>query len=270
MYQLKDLVILILYIFIFVDVFLKGNIIISAIVFILVFNYLKSRKILYSIEKHHHEQMYSQRNDFINSLNHDLRIPIIAQIRALELVKNRILGEINSAQEDMLYQIERSCKCVLNLTSLMINNYKIENNVYTLKFEKVNISDIIISCFDELSVLSSEKNITFEYQSEKKNADIMADRDELKKVILNILLLQISNANLGEKISVIISLINNKIKLTISTDNRTFYVNPENSVYTSVGHNIKMAFCKKIIAIHNGKLLENEDNSFSCEFPQIA
>ena len=272
MSQLKNLATMLMFLYILVVVSSSRNIIAILILIILSISYFCTNLKLCNSQALQKNELVCQRDVFINSLSHDLRIPIIAQIRALELVKNQKFGEINNAQKDIINQIEQSCRCILNLTSLMINTYKMENNSYKLLYERFNISDVIVSCFDELLPLASEKKITFEYSSDNKNLNIIADREELKKVILNLLASVISNSCIGQKISVILSLVKNKIKLTISSNNKEICTNFEyNSPFTSVGHAIRMGFCKKIIETHHGKIIENNKNgSFSFEIPQYG
>lgn len=271
MIQLKDLVITIMYLYIFVIILPEKNLIATSFLLILFICYFTQSIKNKEFNKNLRRYLSAQKERFINIISHDLRIPIIAQIRALDIVNSEKLGSLNDTQKNMLIEIEDSCKCVLNLMSMMINTYKMENNSYKLIYEKFNLSDLIVSCFDELLSQATEKNITFEYKNLNKNQNITADKTELRKVIINILSASILNAHIGEKISIIINNTNNKIRLIISGyDNQTYKNNSFNSYYTSIGHDIRFKFCKKIIENHNGKIIQNINNSFGFEIPQFA
>lgn len=266
MSQLKDLAIIMMYIYIFVVILLQNNLqgvfIIGFLGLVLINTKNNNRKL---IKKY----LQKQREGYINALSHDLRIPVIAQIRALELINNEKFGTLNPTQKDILLQVEESCKCALNLMSLMINTYNMENRSYILKYEKFNIKEVVISCFEELSQKAKGKNITFEYITSGM-LNIEADKTELKKVILNVLCSAISNAYTGEKISVTICTSSKNIRLTITGEgeNRFYSDTYLSSPYTSVGENIRMGFCKKIIETHKGKILNSgNNNSFSFELP---
>ena len=268
MRQLKDLAIMMMYIYIFMIAISEKNFTAILIMFILCINYIYSNEKIYSFKKLLIKKINNQKDNFINILNHDLRIPIIAQVRALELLSKEKTGKLNHFQKDLISQTEQSCRYILNLTSLIINTYKIENNSFKLIYEKFNISDIIISCFDELLPTASEKNITFEYDSNNKDIFIVADKIELKRVLLNLLVTQITYACKGDKLSVILFAEGNKIRLTITTDNLGCEYADKDTPYTEVGHTIRMGYCKKIIENHHGKIVEDTPkNSFSFEIP---
>lgn len=271
MSQLKIYAVMLMYLYIMLFAINNGNttaVIIAGILFI-----IYAKTVLYTNRSNVNLKirLNRQREYFINSLSHDLRIPTIAQIRALDLVKSEKFGVLNDVQKDMLEQIEESCKCILNLLSLMINTYSMEKNNYKLIYEKINLAEIISSCFDELYPKAAEKQITFEYDSKIKNLYITADKAELKKVIINILLNSISNAYTGEKISITAKSGYKKIRFTFSCKNKAKYFSDNESNYTSVGQSIIMSFCKKIIEIHKGKIIENNNlNSFSFELPEYS
>ena len=272
MSQLKDLAIMMMYLYIFVSAISEKNISAIIILITLIINYSNVIYKIKSFNRKIKEQLSSQREFFISALNHDLRIPTIAQIRALELIRSDKFGILSDSQKEIIANTEDSCRCILNLISLMINTYRIDNNCYKLIYERFNLSDLIISCFNELIPQASQKKITFEYNNTNKNTNIIADKTEVRKVIMNVLTASISGSNIGEKISLILSATDNNIRLTIETEN-TLYKNIYiNSQYSSIGQSIRMIFCKKIIETHHGKIIENNsnNNSFTFELPKNA
>ena len=260
---LKKLAVTMMYIYIFVFAIYNHNLIIIAFLIFININYVKNKS---KLQKDYKFNLNRQRKNFINVLNHELRIPIIAQIRALELINNENSGIVGNSQKELLTQMERSSKCLLNLMSLLINIYSMENNEYKLINEKFNISDMIKSCINELIPFAEEKNITFEYSNRSKNSNIIADKEELKKVIYNILSTSITNAFFGEKIFIIITSYNNSIRITVKGDNRS--ISQIETSYSPVGNNIRIDFCKKIIDFHHGKVISNDD-SFAFELPML-
>lgn len=215
----------------------------------------------------------SQRDNFIDSLSHDLRVPVIALLRIVELINNGHFGELNITQKNMMNQAEQSCKCILNLIALLINTYSFENESRHLLYEKFNISDLIINCFNELMNEAKEKNITFTFENIYKNLYIKADKEEIKNVLNNIIKTSIINANSGNTIRVKIKPYNKKIRLEISniTSNIENIEGIFQDKYTSIGESIRMHFCKKIIETHHGHILtaNNRLNSYIFELPQM-
>lgn len=273
MYQLKDLAVMMMYIYIFVITINENNIIAISILIFLGIILFKQNIGIKNSDKITKQTLCNQRKIFIDLISHDLRIPIIAQIRALDLINNEKFGTLNSTQKEMLTQINDSCKCILNLMSLMINTYNLENKSYKLVYENFNIFDAVTTCFDDLLKEAKDKNITFEYNSDNKNINITADKEEFKKVIINILSSAILNAYTKENIVVSVKSFKNKIRLTVAGENENkFYPNTYlKTQFTSIGQNIRMGFCKKIIETHKGKIINCKNkNSFSFELPKFA
>jgi signal transduction histidine kinase len=273
MSQLKNLAFTMMYIYIFVFALSERNILAVIVLILLGINYFRKAIRIKHYDKKLKKCLNLQREAFVNTLSHDLRIPIIAQIRALDILMGNKLGCLNDMQAEMISNVQDSGKCVLNLISLMINTYKIENNSYKFVYEKFNLADVIISCFDELLSQASEKNIIFDYAKINRNLCIVADKSELRKVILNLLLSSIISAKSGQRISVETCSINNKVRLSVSSSGENNLYTDINSIssYSFVGQKIRMGFCKKIIENHEGRILNNTGkNSFSFELPQAC
>ena len=194
------------------------------------------------------ECLKKQRENFINIVTHDLRIPVIAQIRALDILNNDSIGNLSKTQKEIIEQIKNSCNCNLNLMSLLINTYNLENNNYSFCYEKFNISDVIISCFNELSNDATEKNITFEYCLESNNIYITGDKKEIKKVFYNLISTALATSKFGTKVTVIFKRIGAKIRFGIySSDKNNNFTELTNNMYATIGQNIKLNFCEKIM-----------------------
>ena len=55
-----------------------------------------------------------QRETYISTLSHDLKIPTLAQIRALELIVNEKMGKINDGQREILnLTLDSSTVCMI-------------------------------------------------------------------------------------------------------------------------------------------------------------
>ena len=217
------------------------------------------------------ECLKKQRENFINIVTHDLRLPVLAQIRALDILNNELIGNLSGEQKEMISQIKSSCVSNLNLMSLLINTYNIENNNYKLFYEKFNISDIIISCFNELSNEATEKNVIFEYFLGKENISMIGDKNEIKKVFFNLISTALATSKFGTKVSVVLKKSGRKIRFCIfSSDSDNNFTDFTNRMYSAIGQCIKLNFCEKVIKNHNGQIIkQKQKNTFIFELPNM-
>ena len=69
------------------------------------------------------------RNFFIETIKHDLKTPVIAQIRILDLLLVGRFGKLNKKQEEIICETLDSCKYMYKILSDIIHSYKFENNI---------------------------------------------------------------------------------------------------------------------------------------------
>ena len=69
------------------------------------------------------------RNIFIETIKHDLKTPVIAQIRILDLLLVGRFGKLNKEQEDIICATLDSCKFMYKVLSDIIYSYKFKNNI---------------------------------------------------------------------------------------------------------------------------------------------
>uniref|UniRef100_UPI004025C157 PAS domain-containing protein n=1 Tax=Candidatus Stercorousia sp. TaxID=3048886 RepID=UPI004025C157 len=90
-----------------------------------------------------------QRETYISTLSHDLKIPTLAQIRALELLVNEKMGKINDQQRELLNLTLDSCYCMYDMLSTLLTTYKFENNDIVLNYEKIQMLKVLDESFSK-------------------------------------------------------------------------------------------------------------------------
>ncbi len=218
-------------------------------------------------------KFFKEKELFIHILGHDFRVPVIAQIRGLDLV----LQKSFVVQEDdfLLDEINKSCKYTLDMVTMLMNIYKIENGEIILNYENINLRECFTTILDEFSDCIESKNINIVF--DVGNESIYADKTYFIKA-LRILINTVLRYSANNKTVSITLLKNiNGMKLTLkyvgnslSQDeySRLFELNP---TYSAVGQGIQMYLCKKIIDLHNGKIKFcpklNQNNDFDVILP---
>ena len=229
------------------------------------------------------KEIERQKEYFMETLIHDLKVPTIAQLRGLELLQKGTFGMVNNDQKEILSNITDSCQYILTMISMVLNTYRFENGKNSLYYEKFDLVDIVIQSFEEVAKTAKEKDISFVYQAGEGDTNLEADKEEMKKVVTNLLSNAVVYSNRGEKIIVQIENENNSLKLSITSKGislssrecrNLFERSSENNPkFGTVGHGIGLYLCKKIIDMHNGKIFASTDgnmlNTFSFIVPQF-
>ena len=169
------------------------------------------------------------------------------------------------------------------MISMVLNTYRFETKQNHLYYEKFDLSQVVVESFEKASKEAKEKEIQFVYKSTNDNTFLEADREEIKKVVINLLNNAIVYSSRGEKIVVCVENENNNLKFSVTSRGislsnkeclnlfeRTSEKNPK---FSTVGHGISLYLCKKIIDVHNGKIYASTDgdlvNTFTFVVPQF-
>lgn len=219
------------------------------------------------------QELIKQREYFIKTLSHDLRVSTLAQIRGLDL-----LQKTGSADKELVSNISDSCKYTFDMITMLLKTYRYENGEAVLNYEKFNFSDVIKLCCCNLEIDAKEKGVDIIVDIEKTFV-LDADKCEISKAIMSLISTSIFNSERDKSLLINVKQHYNNLNVSITyigkplskeECDRMFLNNPR---FSTVGHGIRMYFCKKIIEFHRGniKVVSNGDktNTFTFELPLL-
>ncbi len=74
-------------------------------------------------------QTLEEKSTYITNLSHDLKIPTIAQIRALELLLNGSYGNLSKEQKEIILLILDSCKYLYKVIMTLVITCNLEEKI---------------------------------------------------------------------------------------------------------------------------------------------
>ncbi|MCM1340056.1 MAG: ATP-binding protein [Muribaculaceae bacterium] len=126
------------------------------------------------------------RDDFIATLTHDLRTPLLAAIQTLKFFLDGTVGELDEKQKLLLSTMQKSNEDLLGLVNALLEVYKYDAEKLILNKTEFNIYELVKLVYDELKPLAINKKIDFIIDCADKELEINADRSELRRVICNL------------------------------------------------------------------------------------
>lgn len=144
------------------------------------------------------------RDDFIATLTHDMRTPLLAAIQTLKFFLEGAIGELDEKQKVLLSTMLQSNEDLLGLVNALLEVYRFESGKLTLCKTNFSVKDLVEQCFAELKPLADKKNIDFSVVYELNDGEnIVADRAEIKRVITNLCGNALNYTNKGGTVKVL-------------------------------------------------------------------
>lgn len=225
--------------------------------------------------------VHNQRETYISTLNHDLKIPTLAQIQALKLLYNEQTGKINKEQKELIGLTLDSCNYMYDMLSTILSTYKYENKDISLCYEKIEVTKIIDECFQKAINQIQNKNLNVRIKAKDQLYTISADRIQIKKAFENLINNCISNADENSELICEIKQQNNLIFLSLkfecpyitinSMQNQFNKYTTSQEKFDKVGTGLGLYLAKQIINAHKGEISvqKNKKNIYNIELPSV-
>jgi len=214
------------------------------------------------------------RKNFISNLTHDLRTPLIAQEKSLELISNKF-EQLESRNEfELAKSLERNNHHLLRMVNLILESYSFDEGSLNLTITKINIFELINGCYETLKPLILEKDIQFFNNVPKDFPMINADLTSLKRIFLNLISNAVENIQTGGSININAEMCGNSIKICVEDNGNgiseqdlllifdRFYTGK--SFNRKLGSGLGLDVCKKLVELHKGEIkVESKLNEYT-------
>lgn len=127
------------------------------------------------------------RDDFIATLTHDLRTPLLATISGIDFILDKSLGEITDAQNNIFCAMKKSSEDMLGLVNALLEVYRYEAGKNYLCKTKFDIIKLANECAQELKPLAQKANIELIVNNKEDELFVNADKNEIRRVITNLI-----------------------------------------------------------------------------------
>lgn len=151
------------------------------------------------------------RDDFVSTLTHDLRTPLLAAIQTLGFFADGTLGELSGRQQELITMLIQSNRELLGLVNVLLEVYKYESGRQKLILDTVNLAELIGGIGQELQALAQnrEQALVLDFAENGHQLEpykVRGDKQELKRVFVNLIGNAINFTPKGGQISVNVSL----------------------------------------------------------------
>lgn len=135
------------------------------------------------------DEIARQRADFVSRLTHDLRTPLVAADRMLNLFQQGALGELSDPMKEAVTTMARSNRNLLDMVNTLLEVYRFEAGRKVLNFSPVDVKEVIDEVIQELDPLAEQKGLSLKLEDHieaDQPTTVEGDRLELRRVFTNL------------------------------------------------------------------------------------
>lgn len=213
----------------------------------------------------------TKKDEYIAKIIHDLKVPISAQIIALESFLDTASSKISQEEKDLIELTLNSCNYMQKLTEIFNTVNKLNYEAIKLNYEKFDIVKLVKDSLDELKILIkyNELKISFDFN---KEIIVDADKIQIKRVIENLLSNSINYAFKNTTIKIFIEskenfaifkIINNSPYIEPNVLKEIFQKYKTSAfLYNKSGVGLGLYLSNEIMQAHHGEMIaqSNVDN----------
>ena len=211
------------------------------------------------------KEAQSLKTDFIASLTHDLKVPIIAQDKTFDLLLENKFGELTQEQREALSNIKVSNIDLKYLIEALLETYKLEQAKINLNISYgVDVISTIKEIIAQIEPIAIAHSTEINFHS--SNQDIVADIDTflIKRVLHNLILNALTYSESASNIDVNLSSESGFLKIDVKDYGigideaevkkifEKFYSGATKYLKSSTG--LGLYISNKIVQLHKGKL----------------
>jgi PAS domain S-box-containing protein len=154
------------------------------------------------------KQMERMKEDLIGMLTHDMQNPVLSIQKAIELLVNESLGDLNAKQMDVLNLSLGTSRQLLGMVTDFLDIYRNENGQFVLRKLSFDFNQIFCEAINQLLFFALEKRVSIKTKLFSPPIAFEVDRNRLLRLFVNLLDNAIKFSPEGGKIEVFCNLLN--------------------------------------------------------------
>ena len=140
--------------------------------------------------------------DFVYSVTHDLRTPLIAMNVTMTQALEGLFGELPDSYRTILMTTKRSVYELLRLADTLLMVARYENSALRLTYEEIDLYNLALEACQELEPISSAKMQELKPVEPDEPVVVFGDKNGLRRVFINLLANAVRYASKGGKVEI--------------------------------------------------------------------
>ncbi len=210
------------------------------------------------------------RDMFISTLTHDLRTPLIAQKRVLEIYEE-MTDELPLEMVNLNVGLLKSNNHLLDMVNKMLETYQYEAGKIRLVPESVNLCHLVAECMEGVRGWAQQKNVTLKNAVPADLPPGHWDYDQMRRVFQNLIGNALENIQDDRQVEVAVvpTDLENLIRVEVRDNGPGIHPDILPLLFTryftgdrrrqKIGSGLGLYICSMIIALHGGSIHVESD-----------
>ncbi len=222
------------------------------------------------------------KEDFVATLTHDLKVPIVAESNILNFLLDGKFGEINDKQKVALLNMKNSNSELIELVQIILETYKIKETGIKLVKENIMLDKFLTDIIAQTQAIANNSGIQINYES-KRDIKVTADPLQLERVIKNLISNAISHSNTKENIDITTGEIPGFVTISVIDYGQGIPKNELKLIFNKyysaakkfrkIGTGLGLYLSQQIVKSHGGEIIveseENKRTEFCVKIPTV-
>ncbi|MBR3604858.1 MAG: HAMP domain-containing histidine kinase [Candidatus Gastranaerophilales bacterium] len=220
------------------------------------------------------KQTQNIKQDFISSLAHDLKVPIIAQDNTYDLFLNGNFGELSNIQISAIKNLKISNNDLRNLVLDLLDAHKLDRQELQVNLADTNLNALIQEVINQNQSILTIQNKEIIFNSQQ-NINYTLDGFLIKRVLNNLISNAIFYGKNTKNITIDLYKTSNDTIISIKDEGDGIKEENINAVfskyyssakkYSNIGVGLGLYIANKIILHHNGRIeAKNNPDKGAC------
>lgn len=206
-----------------------------------------------------------RKTEFVSSVSHELRTPLTSIKGYASILLAGKLGAVPPEVQKRLEKINKHSDELVQFVNDLLDIARLESGRVTMKLMALDLRTLVDEIADVLTILMKEKSIAFACVVPEGIPDVLGDRDQIKRVFINLINNAIKYSPNG-KITVTVTQAGNEVQVDVSDTGcgipesaagRIFeeFYRVDSAMNQDIkGTGLGLSLVKNIIEAHNGRI----------------
>lgn len=210
-------------------------------------------------------ELFELREDFMLTLTHDLKNPLMGANRLIELIAEGSARITPEQRNGLLLQIRDSNENLLSMIQSLYEVYKYERDLHELHLEKTDLLAMVNQYLRSVRHLMEDKRIVTHVVNNAKDAVVLADSLSISRVVQNLIENAIKFSPVEGRVEINLKREDDHVTIHVSDEGPgiepqdlqklflRFYQGRPGRSY-NYGMGLGLYLCRQIVEAHSGKI----------------